>query len=163
MRNCKMVKEKMIEFIEDELNDSERAEFQAHLDECQDCRTLYARFEAVYGVTAEPEEISPSPSFYARLQERVDKYEDEKISLAEIWAYFTGKSRTVFASVAVLAAIFAGYMLGTGTSIQNYATAGTADETTLTQYFGVDYFDISSDLAVPEIYNQLINGEAQGE
>lgn len=163
MRNCKMVKEKMIEFIDGELSDSEKAEFQVHLDECQDCKALYARFEAVYGVVAEPEEIYPSPSFYARLQERVEKYEDEKISLAEIWAYFTGKSRTVFASAAVLAAIFAGYMLGTGTTIQNYATAGTTDETTLTQYFGVDYFDISSDLAVPEIYNQLINGEAQGE
>jgi hypothetical protein len=92
----------------------------------------------------------------------VDRYEEEKISLAEIWAYFTGRSRTVFASVAVLAAIFAGYMLGSGTKIQDY-TSSKADETAFAQYFGVDYFDISSDLAVPEIYNQLINGEAQGE
>jgi anti-sigma factor RsiW len=162
MRKCTMIKEKLIEFIEGSLDDSEKKEFQAHLDECRDCRALYTRFEAVYGIAARPEEISPSPTFYARLQQRVDRYEEEKVSLAEIWASFTGRSRTVFASAAVLVAIFAGYMLGSGAMVQNY-TSAKADETAFAQYFGVDYFDISSDLAVPEVYNQLINGEVQGE
>jgi anti-sigma factor RsiW len=162
MRNCTMIKEKLIEFIEGNLSDSENKEFQAHLDECQDCRALYTRFKAVYRVAAQPEEISPSPTFYARLQQRVDKYEEEKISLAEIWAYFTGRSRTVFTSAALLVAIFAGYMLGSGAMVQNH-TATNTEETAFSEYFGVDYFDISSDLAIPEVYNQLINGEAQGE
>ena len=162
MRDCARVKERLIEFIEGSLNDSEKAEFQAHLDGCPECRSLYARFKAAYGIAGSRQEISPPPSFYARLQERIDRYENGKVSLVEIWQYFTGRTRTVLASAAVLGAIFAGYMLGSGATIQSYA-AESSNQTSLSEYFGVDYFDISSDLAVPEIYNQLINGEAQGE
>ncbi|HEQ98006.1 MAG TPA: hypothetical protein ENO22_01545 [candidate division Zixibacteria bacterium] len=162
MRDCKEIKDRLIEFIDGELESSLEKDFRSHLDECEDCRNLYARFKAVYTSAGKPEEIELSPDFMSRLEERVEKYEDEKVSLVEIWEYFTGKARPAIASLALIGAIIAGYFLGSGVAVRDYAAAN-AEEVTLTEYYGMDYFDLSTDLAVPEIYYEITSEEGQNE
>ncbi|NIP42082.1 MAG: zf-HC2 domain-containing protein [candidate division Zixibacteria bacterium] len=162
MRDCKEIKDRLIEFIEGNLEDSQEKDFRKHLDECQECRALFNRFEAVYNSADESEEIELSPDFMNRLEERVEKYEDEKVSLSEIWEYFSGKARPAIASIALIGAIIAGYFLGSGVAVRDYATADT-DDVTLTEYYGMDYFDLSTDLAVPEIYYEITSEEGQNE
>ena len=162
MRDCKEIKERLTEFIEGELEDSQERYFRKHLDECEECRATYNRFAAVYNSADQPEEFELSPDFMVRLEERVEKYEDEKVSLSEIWDYFTGKARPAIASLALIGAIIAGYFLGSGAAVRDYAVAN-GEEITLSEYYGMDYFDLSSDLAVPEIYYEITSEGVQDE
>jgi predicted anti-sigma-YlaC factor YlaD len=162
MRDCNEIKERLIEFIEGELENSQERDFQKHLDECEECRALYNKFAAVYISADQPEELELSPDFMSRLEERVEKYEDEKVSLSEIWDYFTGKARPAIASIALIGAIIAGYFLGSGATVRDYAVAN-GEEVTLSEYYGMDHFDLSADLAFPEIYYEITSEEVPDE
>ncbi len=162
MSNCKLVKERLIEFIEGDVSESLAEAIRKHIDECDQCRSLYAGFKAVYGSANEIEQIELSPSFYARLQIRIDEHEGERVSLTEVWRYFTTKARPVFASIAVLAAIFMGHLMGHGT-FMNASAETYSDEEYLTQYYGLDQFELSTELALPELYYELLNQEDGNE
>ena len=156
MSNCKIVKERLIEFIEGDVSESLAKAIRKHLDECDQCRGLYAGFKAVYSSADEIEQITLSPTFHSRLQTRIEKYEDERVSLTEIRQYFTSKARPVFASIAFIAAIFMGHLMGHGTFTSASAKTYT-DEEYLAQYYGLDQFELSTELGLQEFYYELLN------
>ena len=95
-------------------------------------------------------------------QHSIDEYEEEHVSLVEIWQYFTSKARPALASMTLVLAIIAGYLLGHGAFANGHAE-GYSDEEYLTQYYGMDQFELSTELALPDIYYQLLNEEVGNE
>ncbi len=162
MKNCRILKDNIIAYLEGRLDDKLRKEIEAHLADHPQCASYLERFRQVYSASEEQPKIQPSGSFYARLQERIDRHEDEYISLSNIWAYFTGKTRPVLASLALLIAVGIGYWIGSGVTINGNGTAYGEDDY-LVEYYGVDTFEPGAGVSITSFYEQIMTGEDADE
>jgi len=162
MKNCKLTRKNLIDFIDGNVSESLDEIIKRHIDDCDQCRRLYIRIKAVYSSVEETSDVKLSPGFYPGLQSRIDQYEEEHISLVEIWQYFTSKTRPVLTSLTLIIAIMAGYLLGHGAFANGYAEY-YSDEEYLTRYYGIDQFELSTELALSEVYYQLLNEEVENE
>jgi anti-sigma factor RsiW len=162
MKECGNIKENLIDYIDDQLSVELKATIRKHLDECSVCRKLLNEFKSIYCSVDESAEIDVSSGFYARLQSRVDEYEENHVSLSEFWDYITGKTRPVLASITVVGALIVGHLFGSGLINGSYAGADSED-TYVAEYYGMDEFSLSSETYVPEVYYNLIYGEDTNE
>jgi predicted anti-sigma-YlaC factor YlaD len=93
--------------LEEYLGGSVRRDFQAHLDECAECRSEVRQFEeltVLFRSLREPEPIQPDPGFYFRVSQNIDA--QKKPSL---WSTFSLDAvfgrRVAFASLMTLALV----------------------------------------------------------
>ena len=79
---CREARKKMIPFLDGELEGI--AEFKAHIETCDRCREELAQFrrsfELAIGRARETEiRVEPSPYLLAKLNKRINKYENSKL------------------------------------------------------------------------------------
>ena len=162
MRNIELLKENIIDLIDDEIESELKARLLALIDSDSECKSFYQSFLASYRAVKDDPVPQVSSSFYARLNQRVEQYEAEKIALGDFWELFTGKARPILASLSLIVAIAAGYFMGSGLTNGTLMANGT-DEYDLADYYGIEQFDLSAELTLPEIYNDILPEEVSNE
>ena len=73
--NCNSYEDKIISFIENELSDKERAEFQLELDNNSDLRAQYNEMRKILISLHEMPKVEPSSDFIIKLNAKIDDYE----------------------------------------------------------------------------------------
>ena len=93
--------------LEEYLGGQVRRDFQAHLDECEECRLEVSQFQELSGMfhaLREPEPIQPDPGFYFRVSQVI-----EAQTKPSIWSVFSLDAvfgrRVAFASLMTLALV----------------------------------------------------------
>jgi anti-sigma factor RsiW len=101
----KPVEDGLEDYLSGRTASDSRAAFDAHLDECEECRELVGllreQSELFGSLRAPEEEMSPAPGFYARVMDRI-----EAQSARSPWSIFIEPlfaRRLVYASLAMAA------------------------------------------------------------
>ena len=69
--NCKEMEARLVSYTDGRAGDAERRAVESHLEGCAACRARVAEFRSVWGVLDEAPALEPSPSFDARLRQRI--------------------------------------------------------------------------------------------
>lgn len=69
---CKKLNKKLLDYIDNNLPESESNEINAHLAECEECYKLFKKLQKTWGNMKE-EKIPYQPFFYTRLKSRMEK------------------------------------------------------------------------------------------
>lgn len=154
MKKCAEIENRLIEFVEGELSRENLKEFEDHLANCSDCCELVARFESVYRATEAEPALEISSDFYAKVQAKVDDYEENHVSLSDILMIFSGKLKPAFAVLSLTIAIAVGYIMGHGiTDSRIYEANGSED--LLSDYYNLEMFEAVPDNSLPGLYLEL--------
>lgn len=108
--NCEEAKTYLSYYIDDMLDDTERAALQAHLDECPSCRQELADLQEVVSLLRGMEEIPLPDDFAAQLRTRLEAVEREKdivypVPVVPLWRRIARNkwvSRTIAACLLVI-------------------------------------------------------------
>ncbi len=158
MKDQELLRKNLAAFIEGELSLQMRRDLQKLIEENAACRSLYEKFRAVYEAGKAREEFGPSPDFYARLQARIDQHESEKNSIFGRWSLLPGRIRLAASSFVILAALLGGHLLGRALEADLFLGKDSA-ESAFVSLYGLDQFQIQPDLLLPEIYEQVTQGD----
>lgn len=69
--NCKEMEARLISYTDGRATDAERAAVERHIESCAACRAHVAEFRGVWSALDEAPALEPSPSFDARLRQRI--------------------------------------------------------------------------------------------
>ncbi|MBN2090664.1 zf-HC2 domain-containing protein [candidate division KSB1 bacterium] len=109
---CRTIEKHILAYIKNELPQEIRIEFEDHLKNCPKCAGLVQKFGSTWKLIEAPEKITASPYFWAGIQQRMS----EKKSWGDLILEFSNRlsrwTRPAFATIAVVAGIYLGYLLG---------------------------------------------------
>ncbi|OPX18266.1 hypothetical protein BXT86_02095 [candidate division WOR-3 bacterium 4484_100] len=86
MRQCRKYRDKLLDYIEQELSQKEQAELMEHLKHCPECKREYEALSNLYQMLENDEVELPAPQFFERLKERVRQQEFRPRS-RPLWNY----------------------------------------------------------------------------
>jgi len=69
--NCNEMEAKLISYIDGRATEAERTAVEQHIEACAACRARVTQFHGVWAALDEAPALEPSPSFDARLRERI--------------------------------------------------------------------------------------------
>jgi len=78
---CDDVQNELEVFIDNDIDDPQRAEIQAHLDECQTCSRALLQLTELSEVLQTWREIEPSPMMYEKLKTRMSAYKSSRMRI----------------------------------------------------------------------------------
>jgi hypothetical protein len=111
--------------LEEYLGGQIRRDFQAHLDQCAECRTEVRQFEDLSGLfhsLKEPEPIAVDPGFYFRVTQKIEAEREPSVwSIFSLDAVF-GR-RVAFASLMTLALV-GSFLISNETGYQDPGVTG---------------------------------------
>lgn len=70
---CEQIKDRLTEFADKEMSEDEYKAFQAHLDECADCRKELESIQSVLDTCKQWKGIKPSKDWDSELQKKMMK------------------------------------------------------------------------------------------
>lgn len=110
--NCKNVKNKIVDFLEERLSPEESTAFENHIRECKSCSGFLEEFKLVWQQLTAPEEGGLSPYFWTRLEGKISEYESKE-KYKEKAAFNIPKllQPVVYAAIILFGIVF-GYKLG---------------------------------------------------
>ena len=103
--NCNKILNNILFYLDKELVEAERIEFESHLQECTECRDLYDNVASAYNIIAAENQISVNPFFYHKLKTRLETKEESRVI-----TIFTA----VLKPMAIAASIALGIFIGNG-------------------------------------------------
>ncbi|MEN8248576.1 MAG: zf-HC2 domain-containing protein [Bacteroidota bacterium] len=103
--DCKIVTDNILFYLDKELDEDLRIQFEDHLAQCADCKELYQKVEATYGSINLVKELDPDPFFYTRFEARLEKQQENRA----VHVFFN-----VLKPLAVAASIALGIFIGNG-------------------------------------------------
>lgn len=129
--NCHFINEHLINYLDDQLDQSSRQEFTEHLNNCSACRDLVTEVGLTYKLVSEPQDIIVSEQFVDNTISRLNKKE------ARIIPMFYNALKPI----AVAASIALGIIIGNGelTILDNEIITGEDQEYTLSVASPSDY------------------------
>jgi hypothetical protein len=103
--DCNKIYQNIIFYLDNELSEDGRIEFEAHLHDCPQCRNLYENVASTKKLITVENKIEVNPFFYYKLKTRLDTKEES--SVINIFA-------TVLKPLAIAASIALGIIIGNG-------------------------------------------------
>lgn len=103
--DCNKISKNIIFYLDNELSEDGRIEFEAHIHECPQCMNLYENVASTYKLIAVENNIEDNPFFYHKLKTRLETKEES--SLVNIFS-------TVLKPLAIAASITLGIIIGNG-------------------------------------------------
>ena len=110
--NCQFIRKHIIDIVEKTLSPDMASEVDAHLESCNHCADLVTRFAREWRVWEKQERIEPSPAFWFKLQQRINKTEAQKVGSASLVPGGVRRLRPAAAFVVLLACVLAGSYAG---------------------------------------------------
>lgn len=74
--NCKQIKNNILFYIDKELPKEDIQAFDAHIEQCNDCKLLFSNISDIYYSTNKDLDFADDPYFYTRL---IQKLENKKV------------------------------------------------------------------------------------
>ena len=118
--NCQLCKELSDAFAEDRLTSDTKAQVEAHIRECKECRELYSLLVLAEKVIKQEKETVSNPFLATRVMALL---ENSEISNYNQVPFFKRVLRPVLITTALAAAIFYGIIIG---NIYRRAVTGSA-------------------------------------
>lgn len=158
MKDCKLIENNMIDFLEGTLSPELKEQISRHLEVCPACKELADNFASIWESVSEPEEIEVPSLLWASLQadlDRIDSAREKKSMLRKIMP--------VLQPIAAAAAIVIVVLLGTSFgNIQTSTTQSTSNAVDLWDAYGLDSFDQFPSGSMVDLYfNAEISGGNQ--
>ena len=103
--DCNKILNNILFFLDHELIEAERIEFESHLDECPECKVLYDNVASTYNIILAENQVDVSPFFYHKLKTKLETKEESRVI-----NIFTA----VLKPIAIAASIALGIIIGNG-------------------------------------------------
>jgi anti-sigma factor RsiW len=112
--NCKLIRNQLIGYLDDKIDNDRRKEIEAHLKDCSHCSEFLIRLEKVYNLINEEKQVQHDPYMFTRIMARL---EDRKPVILR------NRFRMAFQTVAYIAIIVTGIYSGIliGKNFTNYS------------------------------------------
>ena len=78
---CKIVTEKLIFYLDNEIEEEEREQIKEHLAECNKCNELFNELTSVLEYTKLKEIPEVNPFLYTRIKQKLENYKDDKAEI----------------------------------------------------------------------------------
>lgn len=111
-RDCREVVNNLIEFVENNISESQKKTIQNHAAACPQCSRLIKRFARIWKELSTAEKLTPSERFWSGLWARVEAYEKSQPLREKIIAGLKNSLRPAAVSLIFLLGCFFGYQLG---------------------------------------------------
>lgn len=148
---CSQIRQRLSQYVDDELGPDEKNGFMAHVQGCPACREALEEIQSVHQLFAFAERFEAPGGFAARVMAHLA--EAEETAFSRWWRLLTGRSifvRTVevtFALLILLIGIISGHLV-----IQD-RTPG--NQTTVQESFSLDLFQAMPPDSVESTYMRL--------
>jgi len=107
--SCERMENRILEYVDGRLKETERAEVEKHLAVCQACSVRVHEFRSVSELLDELPVIEPSPAFDVRVRARVAAEPVKESGWALLWTSLRPSPRIAFAaSMLLLATVWLG-------------------------------------------------------
>ena len=148
---CKKVKQKLVAYLDGELNKQQRLLIEKHLSQCAECRKEAGLLKKTGRLLKNQECVIPSADFEARLRERIQGTE-EKQRLPQV--IFERLTHLLLPAV-VAAALIVGVVVGN--LVEKIVPSQTVplQEEAYTLSIGLDNFQDFPPGSLPEVYFSL--------
>lgn len=109
--NHKSIHNDLIFYLDNELSVEKCTAVEKHLEECADCRSIFAFLQEEMQVIGKEKNPEVSPFFYTRLSAKLDKKSDSQAQ-----SQWVRLAQPAFFSLVLLAGIYGGLKLGSNAS-----------------------------------------------
>lgn len=116
-KNCRMVEEKLLDYIEGKLPRDTIKIFEEHRKRCVQCDLLIKNFIEIWSSISENEKVQPSDSFWPGLQAKIQAVERPQPLSDRIFSDLKMILRPAALTIILLAGIFLGYQMGNITDV----------------------------------------------
>jgi predicted anti-sigma-YlaC factor YlaD len=103
--NCDKTLNNILFYLDNELIEIERAQFEKHLHECPQCEALYASVASTYNIILAENQVEVTPFFYHKLKIKLETKEESSVI-----KIFTA----VLKPIAIAASVTLGILIGNG-------------------------------------------------
>jgi hypothetical protein len=69
---CKKAKKLISDYVDGELNSTERSSLEGHLESCEECRKILEDYKSIAGAAQKLDAGSPSPYLWTRIKQRIE-------------------------------------------------------------------------------------------
>jgi len=111
-KTCRMVKKKLIDYIEGKLPADEIQFIYGHRKNCAECDFLIKQFSDIWAEIPKIERLQPSDSFWRGLQAKIQANESPQFISDKIFAGLRMILRPAALIMVLMAGIFFGYQMG---------------------------------------------------
>jgi hypothetical protein len=111
-KTCRIVKKKLIDYVEGKLPADEIQFIDAHRKNCVECEFLIKRFSDIWSNVSKVERLQPSDSFWRGLQTKILAIESPQPKADRLFAGFKRILRPAALVMILLAGIYFGYQMG---------------------------------------------------
>ena len=105
MMDCDKILNNILFYLDNELVETERVEFESHLHECPECKTLFNNVAATYKIITVENQVEVNPFFYHKLKTKLET--KQKSRVISIFS-------TILKPIAIAASVTLGIMIGNG-------------------------------------------------
>ncbi len=153
MKDCRLIEEKLVDFIEQQLDDETAEQIRQHIKSCASCRKLVEDFNAIWtSVDVDKiKELEPPPFFKTRLGARLDDVIDRE-SAKPFWRKLFPTFQPAAIVVALLLAVFSGYKFA---NVPTVADDSVDESAELLDDYGLDSFEDLPVGSLADIYFDL--------
>jgi anti-sigma factor RsiW len=133
--HCRGVQRRLSAYQDGELKAVERERISAHLEDCPACRERYEELEQVWQSLGELREIRPTPGFYSRLVERIERQQTVGLLERLRWAlhpFPAALPTPAVLIVGLLVGVYMGNLLVTGNVNPLRSRPGSSPQATAT-------------------------------
>ncbi len=152
MRECKFLRENLIDFVEQKLDPESMMRLTGHLESCRGCRELAQGFRSIWVSADSLEDVEPSADLWARLQTGLDAVDDRR-EKRPVLVRFLPILRPAAMFAALIVAVVLGY--GFGSVPAPSSTAETSDTVELWNEYHLESFDEFPDGSIVDLYFEL--------
>ena len=103
--DCNKILNNILFYLDNELNEAERIQFESHLHECPQCKAIYDNVTASYNIIAAENQVVVNPFFYHKLKSKLETTQESKVI-----NIFTA----ILKPMAIAASIALGIFIGNG-------------------------------------------------
>jgi predicted anti-sigma-YlaC factor YlaD len=103
--NCKIISNNIFFYLDNELSEEKRINFESHLKLCPQCKVLFENVASTYNLILEENQVAVNPFFYHKLKAKIETKEESHIIKV---------LSNVLKPLAIAASVALGIMIGNG-------------------------------------------------
>lgn len=136
--NCNTVHNKLIFYLDNELNQEEKQELEKHLETCEECNDLYKQMAATYHFDDIPD---ISPDFTDNVMEKINPAQKVELNNRE----FVKFSRRIAAAILFMIISVSAVLIYTQEQQEKYTQQQNTEEEIRSYYFAdLDSYDLNT-------------------
>lgn len=143
---CKEFENKIIDYLESDLSDSDMTRMKEHLGKCDNCNHLYTEIKSTYGLLEQEKTPKLKAGFFERVQSRKNQ---PNATSGKV--FILNRFYAAAAAIAIMVGLALGIMLGSNLS-GNGATMANGEHTYYIDSIASDFYLNTEQTASLETY-----------